>query len=136
MKLAQGNLALLKAQGEIASALANLGCRREEIEQTYLRLARKWRFTPQTVQFEVVGGRVKGKPIREDSDVDVIFRPNPALRLVAAENPLEEMENINAFHDELNKSLWALVGTRLHILEVRGIAPLPLAKAPTAPEID
>lgn len=108
---------IIKATQEIESSIKALSEKKAEIKTVYSDLAKKWGFDSGEVNFEVVGGRAKGKPIKADSDVDVVFTTNKNMMPKSE----EQYSSRNQFHAELNAKLRDIAGGRVHIVEPFGI---------------
>ena len=70
----------------------------DQIVDMYRATLRKYNLNPGEIRLNMVGGRVKGKPLKEESDIDLIFQTSnrsedaETLQLTRFKNPLDAQD--------------------------------------------
>lgn len=87
----------------------------DSLKSSVSDIYKKWGFDVGNVDAHIVGGRAKGTPIKEGSDVDVRIQIEKPLRLEGKE-PLDYMDRRNAAQEEIRKAFVKVAGDDVHVL--------------------
>lgn len=103
----------------LASTVTKLHSNADTLRKAVSDTWKKWGFDVGQVDAHIVGGRAKGTPVKEGSDVDVRIQleRQPSME---GKDPIDFMERRNAAMEEIRKQFVKTAGDDVHVLDFQG----------------